>query len=445
MKKLSVSLLLVVLISIFGLGQGIDNLFEKYQTEPDSDELTPYRLLISSLALTIDKHENPEVFVQSWHTQHQLTLAIEPLSQFILPAQLQKQLNNGEPLVLDSADRYSIHALLPNEQKVLSLSVPHEAKKVDNENLQWVLTIVFYTGILLVIFIWLNPLVRHLRELSQSARLFGEGQLDRRIKPSSSSFIADIENEFNRMAARIETLVSDNKLLSSAVSHDLRTPLARLRFGIEAIKETNNPEKQTKYIQHLSNDINEMENLVSVLLNYARLDQNKLDLKMDSIDLKNLIQQCVDVLEPSTIKIRVRSDTPDLVLGDCNFCTMLVNNLLDNGLKFAKQNIQIDLSNKGQDLILTVADDGPGIPQEERQHLLKPFARGGRQQTNSGFGMGLAIVARIASWHHARLTVGNSKALGGAEFRIFFPISKKSKKATLNHEHLMSPNKDTNH
>lgn len=421
MKKLSISLLLVVMISIFGLGQGIDNLFEKYQAEPDSDELTPYRLLISSLALTIDKHDNPEHFVQSWHTQHQLTLSIEPLSQFILPTPLQNQLNNGEPLVLESADRYSIHALLPNEQKVLSLNVPHGVKKVDNENLQWLLTTVFYVGILLVIFIWLNPLIRHLRELSKSARLFGEGQLDRRIKPSSSSFIADIENEFNRMAARIETLVSDNKLLSSAVSHDLRTPLARLRFGIEAIKETKNPEKQIKYIQHLSNDINEMENLVSVLLNYARLDQNKVDLKIAKIDLKELVQQCVEALEPSTIDIQLSSDTSSLVQGDYNFCTMLVNNLLDNGLKFAKQNIHITLINEGHHLILIIEDDGPGIPKEERQHLLKPFARGKKQQTSTGFGMGLAIVARIASWHHARLTVGRSTTLGGAEFKICFP------------------------
>jgi two-component system OmpR family sensor kinase len=420
MKKLSISLLLVVLISIFGLGQGIDNLFEKYQAESDSDELTPYRLLMSSLALTIDNHDDPEVFVQSWRGQHQLVLTIEPVNQFILPAPLQKQLNNGEPLVLESVDRYSIHALLPNAQKVLSLSVPQEAKKANNESLQWVLTIVFYVGILLVIFIWLNPLIRHLRELSQSARMFGEGQLDRRIKPSSSSFIADIENEFNRMATRIETLVSDNKLLSSAVSHDLRTPLARLRFGIEAIRETTNPEKQKKYIQHLSNDINEMENLVSVLLNYARLDQNKVDLKMDPIDLEELIQHCIDALEPSAIKIQLIAESSNLVLGDCNFCTMLVNNLLDNGLKFAKQNIHISLIHKNSHLTLIVADDGPGIPAAQRQQLLKPFARGDTHQTSSGFGMGLAIVARIASWHHARLTVGSSTTLGGAEFRICF-------------------------
>jgi signal transduction histidine kinase len=421
MKKLSISLLLVVLISIVGLGQGIDNLFEKYQTEPVADELTPYRLLVSSLALTIDKHEDPELFVQSWPAQHGLKLAVEPLNQFVLPTPLQQQLNIGEPLVLESTTSYSIHALLPNSDKVLSLSVPHSTKKVDNESLQWLLTIVFYAGILLFIFIWLNPLIRHLRELSQSARLFGEGQLDRRIKPSSSSFIADIENEFNHMAQRIETLVGDNKLLSSAVSHDLRTPLARLRFGIEAIRETKNPEKQTKYIQHLSNDINEMENLVSVLLNYARLDQNKVDLNFDSIDLNKLVQQCVDSSEPSAIDIRFSADSPNAILGDCNFCTMLVNNLLDNGVKFAKQNIHISLINKGQEVILIIADDGPGIPEEERLRLLKPFTRGDKQQTTSGFGMGLAIVARIASWHHARLTIGSSAILGGAEFKICFP------------------------
>jgi signal transduction histidine kinase len=191
-----------------------------------------------------------------------------------------------------------VNQLLPSLQQVLTLSVPQQTKQEDNLTLQVALTTVFYAGILLCVFIWLYPLIKRLRLLRSTAKNFGEGDFSKRIHISYTSYIVDIDNEFNRMAEKIETLVEDNKLLSNAVSHDLRTPLARLRFGIEALNETNNPENKEKYIRHLSQDIQEMENLVDVLLNYARLEQ-----KM--IKVEHLPQSLNIIIKSSVHNLRI--------------------------------------------------------------------------------------------------------------------------------------------
>lgn len=431
MKKLSISLLLVVLLSILGLGQGVDKLFEQYQTESQGDELTPYRQMFKSIALTINQYDDPSSFVKSWHSRNDLTLTIEPKNQFVLPRQLEQQLESGQVLVLESDSGYSLHILLAKHQSVLSLSISRNTEKAENQVLALILTLAFYFGILLMIFVWLYPLMRHLKNLSETAKAFGEGELAARISSSSSSFIADIEHEFNRMAERIQILVNDNKLLGNAVSHDLRTPLARLRFGIDAISETRDPVKQAKYITHLSNDISEMEDLVAILLDYARLEQKVGELDLQKLPLEQLVKSCVEAINTSKVSLTsefeceqspLRSNS--LVLADHKFCTMLINNLLDNACKFGKTRAIVSVRSTHQHLIITIEDDGPGIAIEKRQELLKPFTRGNSSEPNSGYGMGLAIVHRIATWHDASLVIGHSESLGGALFKISFSRAK---------------------
>jgi signal transduction histidine kinase len=226
-----------------------------------------------------------------------------------------------------------VNQLLLSQQQVLTLNIQQQYKQEGNLTLQVALTTVFYAGILLCVFIWLYPLIKRLRLLRSTAQNFGEGDFSERIHISSTSYIVDIENEFNRMAEKIETLVEDNKLLSNAVSHDLRTPLARLRFGIEALSETNKPETKEKYIQHLSQDIQEMENLVGVLLNYARLEQKMIKVERLPLSLNALIETSLHNLissESSDISVDITGlcKFQIMVDGDENYLSMLINNLL---------------------------------------------------------------------------------------------------------------------
>jgi signal transduction histidine kinase len=425
MKKLTLSLVVAILTAVIFLGWGLETFFNEYQEQKDTDEYSAYRKIITPLAYTLDKINNVEQFVATWQNQNSQQLTLTPLAEFPLPASLRDNFNQGVPLVLESEDLVTVNQLLPSQQQVLTLSVQQQTKQEDNLALQVALTTVFYAGILVCVFIWLYPLIKRLRLLRRTAKTFGEGEFSERIHISPTSYIVDIENEFNRMAEKIETLIEDNKLLSNAVSHDLRTPLARLRFGIEALNETNNPENKEKYIRHLSQDIQEMENLVGVLLNYARLEQKMIKVERLPLDLNTLIKSSVQNLTSNvssavSIDVTGLSKTQIIVDGEENYLSMLVNNLLSNAQQYATKHVRITTEQTTTSVIMCVSDDGPGISVEKRENIFKPFTRGENHGEQKGYGMGLAIVARIAVWHGAQVVINQSDKLGGAKFTVTF-------------------------
>ena len=425
MKKLTLSLIVAILTAIIFLGWGLDTFFNEYQEQKDTDEYSAYRKIIAPLANTLDKTDNFEQFVTTWQNQNQQQLTLTPLAEFPLPDSLRDNFSQGEPLVLESEELITVNQLLLSQQQVLTLNIQQQYKQEGNLTLQVALTTVFYAGILLCVFIWLYPLIKRLRLLRSTAQNFGEGDFSERIHISSTSYIVDIENEFNRMAEKIETLVEDNKLLSNAVSHDLRTPLARLRFGIEALSETNKPETKEKYIRHLSQDIQEMENLVAVLLNYARLEQKMVKVERLPLNLNTLIQGCVQSLTSSDstdvpIDMTGLSKFQIIVDGDENYLSMLINNLLSNAQQYAVKQVRITTEQTAKSVILSVSDDGPGITVEKRENIFKPFTRGENNSEQKGYGMGLAIVARVAVWHGAQVVISQSAELGGAKFTVTF-------------------------
>ena len=426
MQKLTLSLLVVILIAVIGIGGVLDNLFSQYKTQPinNSDELSPYRQLGNSLAASLDKQLNPEKLIENWPNQADLSVDLAPLDSFILPDSLQESFYAGEPLTLETELRISMHFILPSQQKVLVFNISPMDKKNVNSSLQLLLTGVFYISIIVVVLIWLYPLIKQLRSLRLTTKAFGEGKFQQRIQSKSISYIADIENEFNRMAQRIETLISDNRLLSDAVSHDLRTPLARLRFGIEALQETENPQLREKYQAHLCRDIDEMERLVSVLLNYARIEQSMIAVEKQDVDLNEIISHCIQSFTHNTTENEKvnhwHTQGIAIVKGDINYLNMLINNLLGNAMQYANNEIKLSVIKKDAQLSFIISDDGPGIAKEKRSELMKPFMRGEQAHESPGYGMGLAIVARIAQLHDATFLINDSVELGGAEFRVTF-------------------------
>ena len=424
MKKLTFSLITAILIAIIFLGWGIDTFFNQYQRQ-DSDEFDAYRNVISSLANTLDTVDNNARFVAAWQSQNQHKLTLVPLSEFPLPASVKDSFLQGKALVLESEDNITVNQVMPHHQQVLMMSMPRVESIQENFSLQVALTTLFYAGILLCIFIWLYPLIRRLRLLRTTAKIFGEGNFSERLLTSPTSYIADIENEFNRMAQKIESLVQDNKLLSNAVSHDLRTPLARLRFGIEALNETTNVKNKEKYIRHLNNDIAEMEKLVAVLLNYARLEQNMIQVERVPQGVNGLVKECIQSTFPANQDNHIKITTiftkkERFIKGDAHFLSMLINNLLNNAKQYTNQNIHVAILENAHGVTLSVSDDGPGIPKQKRSSLFTPFTRGHDDPEHAGFGMGLAIVARIADWHKATVDIDQSKKLGGAKFIVTF-------------------------
>ena len=414
-------MLIVVLLSTIGLGWAFDRLFYGL-VKPETDSLQIYRAVGNDLITSVASHSQLANFVAAWPETNPIELRLIGATELALPIELEQQISSGEPLVIESDSGVLLLFAVPDSEQLLSLSPP----PIESETpLAVLLTMLFYAGIISLVLLWIYPLARRLLALGRSAKAFGEGQLDRRVSTHQRSFLYEIENEFNAMAQRIQSLIADNKMLASAVSHDLRTPLARLRFGIDLLEEAKDEQVRAEYQLRLSNDLTAMENLVEVLLEYARLDKQLSDMPQSPISLSELVNDSVESLTDLTDTAIQWTQTSEQFITNAHarYIAMMINNLLQNAVNYGKSQVLVSLSKKRSSIILSIEDDGPGIPVEMRDEILKPFVRGKHEEANAsgkGYGMGLAIVSRIAQWHDAKFIISRSERLGGARFQIIF-------------------------
>ncbi len=402
------------------MGWTLDQLFDKFTDDHIGDDVQIYQEMGAQLASLLDTTKNPaQALARDTNTQF-VGISLQASNEFQLPPSMQDDFETGKALVLESDDGISLHYYLPSHSEVLTIT-PTLYNAGYQSSIRLIFTTVFYTLVLALLLLWLYPLIRRLTKLSAAAKDFGKGQLDRRVNTQGVSYISDIEIEFNRMAERIQTLISDNKLLSSAVSHDLRTPLARLRFGIDTLEDTRDPDAREKYTQRLSADISTMEKLVNSLLDFARLDHVLIESMPDILPLEKLIDQCIELHRQDNVTIALDINDQHVVRGNANHFTMLLSNLLQNALKFAKKSVYVRLMHVERGSLLTVSDDGPGIPVSQYRSVLMPFTRGDNNNTEKGHGLGLAIVNRIAQRHGGSVEIDTCPDLLGARISILFP------------------------
>jgi two-component system OmpR family sensor kinase len=425
MRLLTLSLIAVVLAATIGLGRVLDSLF--YYVVPSHSSLNNDSVLVleqlgQELADTLNTLEHPKEFIASWSKQGRYDLSLMLLSDIQLPEALIQQVTSGVPLLLTSDDEFSLYFYLDNQQSLLILKPTFPNNQHETGELKLMLTLLFYCALVLLIWMWAYPLVSRLINLRHSAQLFGKGQLEQRIKVGSVSYVKDLEHEFNHMAQRIQNLVSDVKLLSSAVSHDLRTPLARMRFGIDTIAEEQNPQRQALYLERLSNDVDEMTCLVEILLDYARLEQAMILIDKQKVELNALVKGCVAAKNNVQPRIVLQqSNKPSWAIGDARYLQILLNNLLGNALQYGHNQVAVQIQHNATHISLIIADDGEGFTDDE-QDLRKPFVRGKDAADKAkGYGMGLAIVERIVEWHEGELIIARSTQLKGAEITIKLP------------------------
>ena len=345
MSRLTLSLVIVMLLATIGIGWGMDRLFEHFSSETSKDLVSSYSNLGKQLAQALDTQADNPSFIKQWNSGSHNKIALIDLKQFPLPQEIATDFEQGEPLVLETTDTLSLHYYLPLQKKVLSFTPDELVNHNEAATLNLILTGLFYMGLLLFILMWLYPLIKRLQILRKSAMAFGKGELGRRIVTHKSSFLHDIETEFNRMASKIESLISDNKLISSAVSHDLRTPLARLRFGIDILSDTQDPQALEEHQQHLSADIDEMQNLVEVLLDYSKLEQSMVAINKQTVDLIQLLNECIQHRQAQglTIHLKTACETA-LVAGDRQYLKMLLSNLLVNAVEHSNGQVIVELN-----------------------------------------------------------------------------------------------------
>ena len=422
MRRLTFSLLAVVLFGSAILGWCLTQIHRIYLA--DNSEAKPkehYVDMGAKLSVLLDGKTVTERAVLSryWFEFVGLEFDVIDRAEFPLPDSLQQAFIPEKALILEGYDGVHAHYLMPKSQQILVLSLPPDVSEQDDFSRIW-FTLIFYAGISLLILLWLWPLIRDLKMLGRATREYGSGQLNLRMQASSWSYVRELEREFNRMAERIEVLLSDNKMLSRAVSHDLKTPLARLRFGLEALASTENKIQREKYALRVNQDLESMEALVETLLSYARLEDAGLQLRCEHINVEAFLIELLAKHERDTITQQcVFHCYSGELFVDPVYLNMALGNLLVNAQNHAQSQVVVSVVIDDKTVRICFEDDGLGFQPDEFEHLCKPFWRGklGRER---GHGMGLAIVARIAEWLGAHLIFDASPTLGGARVQVCF-------------------------
>lgn len=251
--------------------------------------------------------------------------------------------------------------------------------------------------IALVIAIGAYPVVRRitgrLERLQTSVTAWGEGKLSARVAVEGKDEVAQLAESFNASAARIEALVGAQKNLLANASHELRSPLARIRMAVELMEGAAQPAISAE----LRRNIGELDQLIDELLLASRLDAAPDTLAAEEVDLAALTAEEAARTEAVLESVL----TPMLVKGDPRLLRRVVRNLLENAQRYGDpESVVVRLGRAGDMVTLDVCDNGPGVPEQYREDIFMPFYRlPGASEKSGGVGLGLSLVRQIARKH----------------------------------------------
>ena len=258
--------------------------------------------------------------------------------------------------------------------------------------------------------IFLKNQTRPITNLARAAEKFGKGEEIEEFKPSGASEIRKAGYEFDKMRKRIIRHLNQRSEMLSGISHDLRTPLTRMKLQLAFIKDKQLTDK-------LAEDINEMEKMLNEYLQFTKSSFQEKDEMFNLTELLNEISKKYNKNNISTNLLpRVYFN------GRKNLIKRCINNLIDNAIKYGKK-VNVEPNKKNNNLFIKVEDDGPGIPENEYQNVFKPFYKinKGRADSKSSVGLGLSIASDIIRSHGGNIKLEKSK-MNGLEVRIFLPV-----------------------
>tara|TARA_Y100000389_G_scaffold202365_1_gene247418 strand:- start:240 stop:1559 length:1320 start_codon:yes stop_codon:yes gene_type:complete len=258
--------------------------------------------------------------------------------------------------------------------------------------------------------IFLKNQTRPITALAKAAERFGKGDEIAEFKPSGAAEIRQAGFEFDKMRKRILRHLNQRSEMLSGISHDLRTPLTRMKLQTAFIKDKDIAKKLTE-------DINEMEKMLNEYLQFTSSSYLEKD---EQFNLSNLIEEIIEKYNNKNISKTLL--TRVYFNGRKNLIRRCINNLIDNALKYGEK-VNIELSKKSTNIFIKIDDDGPGIPEDEYDNVFKPFYKidKGRAEAKSSVGLGLSIASDIIRSHGGNVKLEKSY-LNGLSVKIFFPV-----------------------
>ena len=258
--------------------------------------------------------------------------------------------------------------------------------------------------------IFLKNQTRPITNLAKVAEKFGRGEEIEDYKPSGASEIRQAGYEFDKMRKRILRHLNQRSEMLSGISHDLRTPLTRMKLQIAFIKDGELANK-------MSEDINEMEKMLNEYLQFTSSSYLE---KGEKFNLSDLLNQIIEKYNNKNISLKFSSES--WIYGRKNLIKRCINNLIDNALKYANKT-EVELNKGTNNIFIKIQDNGPGIPETEYDNVFKPFYKidKGRADAKSSVGLGLSIASDIVKSHGGNIKLEKS-SMNGLSVKISLPV-----------------------
>ncbi len=262
--------------------------------------------------------------------------------------------------------------------------------------------------------------IKPLRQLSEGLTLVSSGQIGHQLPGERTDELGDISRQFNQMSRQIEEMMQSRKQLLQDVSHELRSPLTRMRLSLAVM-----PDSQEK--NELEADIAEMNDMLSSLLESSRLDRIDMDLKAEPTDILGLLRTIAKQIKRREPGIVVVSSLTKLVVTiDPDEIRIVINNLVDNALKYSahqSQPVSLVAEKTKNKVQIRIRDHGPGIPAEDIPFLFEPFYRVDKSRSSKidGHGLGLSICRKIVTAHKGTIQISSTEN-EGTEVVIELPL-----------------------
>ena len=381
----------------------VETLYDVYRTQQDQKHKeTLVAIYNKNFDLTVSLKDNevlPQEKTERWYSPIDRSLRRELKSVF------------GSSYWFDTTTyKEKVDLRIKYKSGILQIFFPKE--KISPSSARIFALWITLPGFLLITIaiVFLKNQTRPIVNLARAAEKFGKGEYIKEFRPSGAREIRQAAYEFDKMRKRISVHLNQRSEMLSGISHDLRTPLTRLKLQLALLKQQDLAKK-------MGDDIEEMERMLNEYLEFSRNQKNE---DTEIVNINNLITEVVEKYHGKKIKTNFDEDIK-IHLRQNTFKRCLVN-LIDNGLSYGKE-VAINTKKTIKDVIIFIDDNGPGIPEKEYEKVIKPFYRidKSRGQNKSGVGLGLSIANDIVRSHGGDISLEKSP-LNGLRVKISLPL-----------------------
>ncbi len=327
-----------------------------------------------------------------------------------LRRELKSTFGNNNYWFSTSKFKNAVEIKIKSENEVIDFLVPKEMVSTSSVRLFVLWTTLPSVVLIVIALIFLKNQTRPLVKLAKAAERFGKGDYVNDFRPSGALEIRKAAYEFDRMAKRINRHLNQRSEMLSGISHDLRTPLTRLKLQLAMLKEKDLSNRMSK-------DIDEMEKMLNDYLQFAKTQSQE---STKNIDLSELLEKIK--LNYSEKKLEILNN--DKIILNCrpNSIKRSLENIIQNGFTYGNL-VQVKIQKSSNRVLISISDDGPGIPEDQYKNVFKPFFRldKSRSLNQSGVGLGLAIVEDIIHSHGGNIQLSKSE-MNGLLVKISLPF-----------------------